>query len=89
LVELFAVGLGPTNPSVPAGQAFSGAAPTTNPVTLLVNNVSVTPTFAGLSSAGLYQVNFIVPTGLGSGDVPLKVMVRGMRTPSGDVISVQ
>jgi uncharacterized protein (TIGR03437 family) len=34
-VELFAVGLGPTNPPVPAGQAFSGAAPTTYPVSLL------------------------------------------------------
>ena len=56
-IELFAVGLGPTNPAVPAGQAFSGAAPTTNPVTLLINNVSVTPTFAGLSGAGLYQIN--------------------------------
>jgi uncharacterized protein (TIGR03437 family) len=46
-VALFAVGLGPTNPAVPAGQPFSGAAPTTNPVTLLVNGVSVAPAFAG------------------------------------------
>jgi uncharacterized protein (TIGR03437 family) len=42
-VELFAVGLGPTSPPVLAGQTFSGVAPTTNSVSLLINNVSVTP----------------------------------------------
>jgi uncharacterized protein (TIGR03437 family) len=48
-IELFAVGLGPTNPEVLAGQVSSSAAPTTNPVNLLINSMSVTPTFAGLS----------------------------------------
>ena len=88
-VELFAFGLGPTNPAVPAGQAFSSVAPTTNPVSLLINNVSVTPTFAGLSSAGLYQINLTVPAGLGTGDVPLVASVGGVKTPSGVVISLQ
>ncbi|MGA3237357.1 MAG: IPT/TIG domain-containing protein [Bryobacteraceae bacterium] len=88
-VALFALGLGPTNPSVSAGQPFSSSAPTTNPVTLLVNGVSVTLAFAGLSGAGLYQLNFTVPAGLGSGDTPLWVFVGGMLTPSGAVISLQ
>jgi len=88
-VELFAVGLGPTNPTVLAGQVFSGSAPTTNSVNLLVNNVKVIPTFAGLSSAGLYQINLTVPAGLGTGDVPLVAAVGGVETPSGVVISLQ
>jgi hypothetical protein len=79
----------PYNPAVPAGQAFSGAAPTTNPVTLRINNVSVTPMFAGLSSAGLYQLNLTVPSGLGTGDVSLQASVGGVQTPSGVVISLQ
>ena len=62
-LELFAVGLGPTNPAVPAGKAFSGSAPTVNPVTLLINNTIVTPTYAGMSSAGLYQINLTIPAG--------------------------
>src|ERR1700688_401112 len=45
-IELYGTGLGPTNPAVPAGQAFSGSAPATNQVMLLINNVSVTPSFA-------------------------------------------
>jgi uncharacterized protein (TIGR03437 family) len=88
-VELFAVGLGPTNPAVPAGQAFSGASPTTTSVNVLINNVDVMPTFAGSSSAGPYQINLTVPPGLGAGDVSLQVNVGGSKTPSGVVVSLQ
>jgi uncharacterized protein (TIGR03437 family) len=90
VVELFADGLGPTNPVVPAGQESSGAAPTTNQVQLLINNVSVTPSFAGLSTeVGLYQINLTVPAGLGTGDVPLVASVGGVQTPPTVVISLQ
>jgi uncharacterized protein (TIGR03437 family) len=88
-VALFGNGFGPTSPSEPAGQPFSGAAATINPVTLRINNVSVTPTFAGLSGPGLYQINLTIPTGLGTGDASLQAMVGGVQTPSGAVISLQ
>jgi uncharacterized protein (TIGR03437 family) len=88
-VALFGNGFGPTNPPVMPGQLFSGAASTTSAVTLRINNVSVTPTFAGLSGAGLYQINLTVPSGLGTGDVSLEATVGGVQTPSGVVISLQ
>jgi uncharacterized protein (TIGR03437 family) len=88
-IELFAVGLGPTNPAVPAGQAYSSAAPTTYPVNLLINKLSVIPAFAGLSSAGLYQINLTVPTGLGTGEVSLVATVGGVQTPPTVVITLQ
>jgi len=88
-VVLFGTGFGPTHPAVPAGQAFSGAAPTTNAVTLRINNVSVTPAFAGLSGAGLCQINLTVPSGAGMGDVSLQANVGGWLTPSGVVFSLQ
>jgi uncharacterized protein (TIGR03437 family) len=77
LVELFGVGFGPTNPAIPAGKLFSGAAPITEPFTLYINNTVVTPLFVGLSSTGLYQINLIVPPGLGQGDVPITAWVTG------------
>ncbi|MDP9054860.1 MAG: hypothetical protein M3N93_11260 [Acidobacteriota bacterium] len=89
VVELFAVGLGPTSPSVQAGQPFNSAAPTVNPVTVLINNVSVTPAFAGLSSSLLDQINLTIPANAGVGDVPLSASVGGVQTPSGVVISLQ
>lgn len=88
-VALFGNGFGPTNPAVPASQPFSGTAATTNPVTLRINNVSVTPSFAGLSGAGLCQINLTIPSGLGTSDVPLLATVGGVTTPTGVVISVQ
>jgi uncharacterized protein (TIGR03437 family) len=88
-IELFGVGFGPTSPSVPAGQAFSGSAATSNRVIVGINNVGVIPGFAGLSSAGLYQINLTVPPGIGTGDVPLLASVVGVLTPSSVVISLQ
>ena len=88
-VELYGVGFGPTSPVVPAGQLFSGAASTTNPVNVLIKNLSVVPSFAGLSGAGLYQINVMVPAGLGAGDVALAASVNGVQAQSNLVISVQ
>jgi trimeric autotransporter adhesin len=88
-IQLYAVGLGPTNPTVASGKPFAGAAPTTTSVIVLINGVSVTPSFAGLSGAGLYQINLTIPAGLGTGDVPLATLVSGVQTQPGVVISVQ
>jgi uncharacterized protein (TIGR03437 family) len=89
IITLFGVGFGPTDQAVPAGQPFSGAAAANGKVTILVNNVSVTPLFVGLSSAGLFQINLTVPPGLGTGDVPLVASVDGVQTPAGLVLSLQ
>ena len=56
---------------------------------LQINNLSVTPSFAGLSGAGLYQFNVMVPSGLGTGDVTLQAKVGGVVTPFGAVISLR
>jgi uncharacterized protein (TIGR03437 family) len=88
-VEVYAVGLGATNPAVAAGQAFQRVAPAVNPVEIFVNGVEVTPTFAGMTGAGLHQVNSVVPAGVGTGDVPLTAGVGGGQTQSGVWISLQ
>lgn len=83
IVELFAVGFGPTIPAVLAGQTFSGAAAidsALSPLTLYIDNVLVKPSFVGISSAGLYQINLTVPPGLGEGEVPIRAMIGGMET---------
>jgi uncharacterized protein (TIGR03437 family) len=88
-VELFAVGFGPTTPVVPAGQAFSGSASLNNAISLYIHGISVRPAFVGLSSAGVYQINLIVPPGLGGGDVPIQVTVGGVQTQLGVLFSLQ
>ena len=87
-VELFGTGFGPTTPPVPAGKAFSGAAPTANQVTVTVGGVSQTLT-AYEVGAGLYQINVAIPSNVASGDIPLLASVGGMQTPGSVVITVQ
>jgi uncharacterized protein (TIGR03437 family) len=89
VVELFATGFGPTNPTVLSGQAFSGAAGAVDAVNVKIGSWNVTPPFAGLSGAGLVQINLTIPGGLGTGDVPLVATVGGSQTPSTVVISLQ
>ena len=89
VLEIFALGFGPTNPSVAAGRPFSGAAPVASPVTVSVNNVKMSPTFIGLSGAGLYQINLTVPQGLGTGDLPMQALAGGVQTQAGVVIPLQ
>ncbi len=86
---LYGVGFGPTTPHVPAGQPFSGAAPTTTPVTVTVGGVSANVAFSGLTMAGLYQINVTVPQGTGSGNQALVATVNGVQTPPDPVVSVQ
>lgn len=80
IVELFGVGFGPIKNTVPAGQLYSGASATTNPVGAYIN---VTPTsgtqlpvsFAGLVGAGLYQITVTIPQTAPTGDSPIQVNI--------------
>jgi uncharacterized protein (TIGR03437 family) len=80
LVEIFGVGFGPTNPVVHAGNPFSGSAPITNNLGLYINNAIITPVYVGMSGAGVYQINVIIPPGLGEGDVSIQAWVAGYPT---------
>ena len=92
-VELFGFGFGPTAPAVPAGQPFSGAAFTPDKaVTVTIGKTPVTLSFSGISEAGTYQFNFVVPAGLGTGDVAIAASVAGVSTVTGEpgaVIALQ
>jgi uncharacterized protein (TIGR03437 family) len=82
VLTIFAIGLGPTNPAVAAGQP----APATEPLARLTStptvvfgrqlggfgvNVNATPSYAGLAPyfAGLYQINVAVPASCPTGTV--------------------
>jgi uncharacterized protein (TIGR03437 family) len=87
-VVLYGVGFGPTKPTVAAGKAFIGSAPTTNPVTVTIGGVSAQVQFAGAVGSGVYQLNVVVPT-VGSGDQPIVASVGGSQTPTANLITIQ
>jgi uncharacterized protein (TIGR03437 family) len=88
-VLLFGTGFGPTNPSVSAGQVFSGAAPLADPTQLRVRigGQMAEVTFAGITGAGLYQINVVMPQ-LGDGDQELLADIGGVSTVSGKFITI-
>jgi uncharacterized protein (TIGR03437 family) len=88
-VTLFGVGFGPTNPTVPAGKPFTGAAPATQSVIVNIGGAIMTPSFSGLTSAGLYQLNLTIPAGLPTGDVPLQAFAGATGTGTGATIFLQ
>lgn len=85
---LFGVGFGPQKPAVSAGAAFSGAAPLTGTLTVKIGGLPAKVLFAGITSAGLCQINLVVPA-VTAGDQDLLATVGGSSTPAGVVISAK
>jgi uncharacterized protein (TIGR03437 family) len=62
----------------------------TNHYSLTLGGKPVAVSYAGLSpdSAGLYQINFTVPSGLAAGNQPLVLTVDGISSPAQAYIAV-
>jgi len=88
IVQLYGTGFGPTNPKPPAGESFFGALRTVMPVKLTVGGINADVTFAGLSSAGLYQLNVAVPSGIADGDASVVATVGGVQSQGSVFIPV-
>ncbi|HUA61429.1 MAG TPA: IPT/TIG domain-containing protein, partial [Verrucomicrobiae bacterium] len=89
-VILYGVGFGPTSPALPTGQIVPpGGEPLANTLTMTIGGVAVTPSFAGLSSSGLYQFNVTVPASLTSGNAAVSATIGGAGTQTGVVLAVQ
>ncbi len=85
---LYGTGFGPTNPSVPAGVYFAGAARATGDITVTIGGVAAKVGFAGISYTGQYQFNVVMP-GVPSGEQPLVAAVGGVSTPANVVVTAQ
>jgi uncharacterized protein (TIGR03437 family) len=86
----FGVGWGPTSSTEPIGTVASAAAGVTGSHTLTLGGAAAQVLYAGLTPtfAGLYQVNFTVPSGLSAGNQPLALDVNGVTTAAGAYITV-
>jgi uncharacterized protein (TIGR03437 family) len=82
VVELYATGLGPTEPAVAAGYVVFGAAPLVDPIVVTIGGIRAPVSFAGITSPGLYQINVTMPD-LPSGEQPLLINVNGALSQPG------
>jgi uncharacterized protein (TIGR03437 family) len=87
ILVLYGSGFGATNPATPSG-ILPIPAPLAAACSVLLDGQTITPTFAGISGAGLDQVNFTLPAGLAAGSYTLQVSVGGVLTQSGVKVMV-
>jgi len=87
---LYANGLGATNPAPPTGVVLTTAYQLDDysRVTVTIAGQPVPVLYAGLVSAGLYQVNVQVPPNIGIGDLPIVLIVNGVPT-QGATLNIQ
>jgi uncharacterized protein (TIGR03437 family) len=91
-VFFYANGLGPVDPpGVNGADSLDRLRATVNPVSVIIDGISVTPQFAGLAPQfpGVNQINFVIPQGTRSGLVPIQVEVGGVRSPNQANIAIE
>lgn len=91
LVTLFGVGFGAVVPGTTPGALATSAAGLASGATLSIGGKVATVSYAGLapSFAGLYQINLVVPAGLGAGSQVVAATVNGVQVAEGGRIFLQ
>jgi uncharacterized protein (TIGR03437 family) len=79
-ILLFGTGFGPTAPPSATGQLVSGPVQLAGTAIVQINEINVIPTYSGLTGAGLYQFNVVVPN-VPDGDRLVTVSVGDAVTP--------
>ena len=88
VILLYGTGFGPTNPSVPSGMVFSGAAKITDKITVTIGGVTAKVQFAGVTGIGLYQLNVLVPQ-VPDGDQKVVAAIGGLFSQDDSFIAVE
>ena len=77
-INIYAVGLGPISPAVPAGGAGQGQTTAVPTVTLAGNQLTVLHATLGGAGAGIYQIYFTMPAVTSSGNQNVSVGIGGV-----------
>jgi len=90
ILTAFGVAWGATTSTDPIGTLDTVAETLTSSHSLTLGGKPVAVSYAGLTPtfAGLYQLNFTVPSGLAAGNQSLVLTVNGTESPSGAYITV-
>ena len=88
VILLYGTGFGPTDPPVPSGMVFSGAAKITDKITVTIGGVTAKVLFAGVTGVGLYQLNVLVPH-LPDGDQKVNAIIGGLSSQDNSFIAVK
>jgi uncharacterized protein (TIGR03437 family) len=91
VIILYATGFGPTTPPTPSGQVVTSAAPVVNlsAVSATIGGQQAQVQWAGVTIAGVWQLNVQVPPGAPTGDAAIVAQIGGKNTQGGAFVTVQ
>jgi uncharacterized protein (TIGR03437 family) len=91
VIILYTTGFGPTTPPIPSGQVVTSAAPVVNlsAITATIGGLPATVQWAGITMAGVWQLNVQVPLGAPTGDAAIVAQIGGKSTQGGAFVTVQ
>lgn len=95
ILQLYATGMGPTEPVWQAGEIPDRASAVRERWTVTVGGTALAASdvlYAGVAPgfiSGLYQINIRVPATVADGDVPVTLSSGGVSSPAGTVITVR
>jgi uncharacterized protein (TIGR03437 family) len=89
VLQLYANGLGPTTPAAPPGRVLTTVYPVSDlsKIKVTLGGANAEVLWAGLTYAGLYQVNVKVPAGVADGTQPAIITANGKSSPAGPVLA--
>ncbi|HZS49724.1 MAG TPA: TIGR03118 family protein [Bryobacterales bacterium] len=88
-IVMYGTGFGPTNPPIPGGTIVSSANPLISTPIVMFAGIGAQVIFGGLTGAGLYQFNVVVPPSAPDGDLEVQAVIGGVETPPGTFINVK
>jgi uncharacterized protein (TIGR03437 family) len=88
-IVMYGTGFGQTNPSIPNGTVVSAASLLVPPPIITFAGIGAQVSFAGLTEAGLYQFNVVVPASVPDGDIEVEAITHGVETVDGTFINVK
>jgi uncharacterized protein (TIGR03437 family) len=91
VIILYTTGFGPTSPPIPSGQVVTSAAPVVNlsAITATIGGLPAPVQWAGITMAGVWQLNVQVPAGAPTGDAAIVAQIGGKSTQGGAFVTVQ
>jgi uncharacterized protein (TIGR03437 family) len=91
VIVLYATGFGPTSPLIPSGQVVTSAAPVVNlsAISATIGGQPAPVQWAGITMAGVWQLNVQVPASAASGDAAIVAQIGGKSTQGGAFIAIQ
>jgi uncharacterized protein (TIGR03118 family) len=87
-IALFGTGFGTTSPAISDGSLVGAPLAVTTAPTVTFGGVTAQVVYAGLISAGVYQINVIVPPSTADGDSPVVASVGSFTSASNAIVTV-